>query len=43
MKKLLLLTLGAAAAYQVAKRNNITLDDVKHSFEGLKKYVMPTE
>jgi hypothetical protein len=34
MKKLLLLTLGAAAAYQVAKKYNVTLDDVK-------KFVMP--
>jgi hypothetical protein len=29
MKKLILLTLGAAAAYKVAKHYNVTLDDVK--------------
>jgi hypothetical protein len=34
MKKLILLTLGATVAYQVAKKYGITLDDVK-------KYVMP--
>lgn len=41
MKKLLLLTLGAAAVYQVAKKYNITLDDVKDYVGELKKYVMP--
>jgi hypothetical protein len=29
MKKLILLTLGAAAAYKVAKHYNVTVDDVK--------------
>lgn len=43
MKKLLLLTLGAAAVYQVAKSYNITLDDVKNTIGDLKKFVTPTE
>jgi hypothetical protein len=34
MKKLVLLTLGAVAAYKVAKHYNVTLDDVK-------KFVLP--
>lgn len=42
MKKIILLTLGAAAVYQVAKSYNITLDDVKDYLGDLKKYVMPT-
>jgi hypothetical protein len=29
MKKLILLGLGAAAAYKLAKHYNVTLDDVK--------------
>ncbi len=34
MKKLIFLTLGAAAAYKIAKHYNVTVDDVKKFVTG---------